>query len=103
MSTKNIISSLIGVIVIGGAIYFFMENSSNKTQVKDPAPISTSKENVLPQEQKNIVLEPKKNASSDEIIDYIVDGQSNDEMTAVETALKTPPSEEKDPTIVTNF
>ncbi len=98
MSTKNIILSLVGVIIIGGAVYFAMLQQS--TEITTTAPITTSKsEETRP----GVTPAPTKNASNDAIIDYLVDGQSADITTAAEASLQTsiPPTEE--PTISTNF
>lgn len=103
MSTKSVIISLLGVIVIGGAMYFSMGHSSNKIIMEDSSSIRTSKESTSLAEGKGVALEPGKNASNDEIIDYIVDGQTNNETKAAEASLETSSSVEAEPTIVTNF
>jgi hypothetical protein len=98
MSTKNIIFSLVGVIVIGGAIYFSMSKKSTDIEIKTMPPVSATQT-----EKKEIIQEPAKDASTDQIIDYIVDGQSGDETRAAQASLETSATAEAEPTINTNF
>ncbi len=99
MSTKNIIISLIGVIVIFGAIYFAMsKNSSNKAITQTP-PVATTTKSDTP----GVTAEPTAAASNDAIIDYIVDGQSADITAAAQAELKTSVPDIAEPTISTNF
>jgi hypothetical protein len=98
MSTKNIILSLVGVIIIGGAVYFAMSQQS--TKMTTTSPVSTSKNEQV---QPGVTPEPTKNASNDAIIDYLVDGQSADITAAAEASLQTSIPQEEEPSISTNF
>jgi hypothetical protein len=85
MSTKNIIISLIGVILIGGSVYFSMSKKQAVQPVQTPPVTTTNTENTASQ---SVVVEPTQNASTDEIIDYIVDGQTKEESQAAQATLK---------------
>lgn len=100
MSTKTIIISLLGVILIGGAVYFSM-SKNNDTAVTQNQPVTTT--NTPTADTTSVTQEPTKDTSTDGIIDYIVDGQSGDEMRAAQTSLDAPLSTEAEPTINTNF
>ena len=102
MSTKTIVVSLIGVILIGGAIYFTMSQKSSKVTTLTTPIQTTQKENSTSTETQS-TPEPTKNSSSNEIIDYIVDGQSSDEIKAAEASIDTSSSATVEPTISTNF
>lgn len=103
MSTKNIIISLVGVIVIGSAVYFTITHTPG-TDISDTIdPIQKTGSSSFG-EDKNITMDPDRNASNDEIINYLVEGQSNDEKKAAQVTLKASSTVEiKDPTISTNF
>lgn len=98
MSTKNIVLSLVGVILIGGAIYFSMSKKAAEIEMKTMPPVSTTQS-----EKTAVTQEPTKEASTDTIIDYLVDGQSSDETKAAQATLDAPISAEAEPTINTNF
>lgn len=101
MSTKQILITLVGIIIIGGALYLSM-SKKNTENVATTAPVTIDKNEITT--SKDLTMEPSKNASNDEIIDYIVDGQSSDETTAAEASLKTSSTATvEEPTISTNF
>lgn len=99
MSTKNILISLVGLIIIGSAIYFSM-SKRQATGTTPPPPITTETSNDTPTEQ---TQEPTASASTDEIIDYIADTQQQDESKVVQTVLDASPDTTEVPTINTNF
>lgn len=94
MSTKYIITILVGVIIIGGSIYFSMLPRTNNDMMSSTS-ISTTKSGE--------VLAPTKSASTDEIIDYIVDEQSKEETKTVQVILDASLTSPEQPTISTNF
>jgi hypothetical protein len=100
MTTKNSIICLIGVIVIGGAIYFSMNKTATTVTVQ---PISVTKEEVAPKQTDETTPAPTSDASTDEIIDYIVDGQSQDEVLAVQKTLEASSTPIINPAVSTNF
>jgi len=51
----------------------------------------------------SVTQEPAQDASTDAIIDYIVDGQSGDETKAAQATLETKVVADSEPTINTNF
>ncbi len=105
MSTKNIILCLVGVIIIGGAIYFAMSKKSSDVAITPP-PIQTTKDETSLSDGKSVTMEPRKDASNEEIIDYIVDGQARDETQVVEASLEISSASDTSveiPTINTNF
>jgi hypothetical protein len=97
MSTKSIIITLVGIIVIGGATYFAMSKKQNPLPA-NISPVSTTQNEIV-----TPVKEPTKDASTDEIIDYLVDTQSEEEMKAAKATLDTSPTSLDEPTISTNF
>lgn len=98
MSTKNIIISLIGVIIIVGAVYLAMSKKSTE-MLPETQPISTTKSENVP----GVTPEPTAAASNDQIIDYIVDGQAADITTAAEAELNVTVPTIDEPAISTNF
>ena len=95
MSTKSIILTLIGVIIIGDAVYFSMSKKPTNT-LTNTKPVTTTYDMVTSQE-------PTKNTPTDEIIDYIVDRQSEDETNVAQVTLETSPNSVSMPSITTNF
>lgn len=100
MSTKNIIISLVGVIIISGSVYFSMSKKQTTQPAQTPPVTTTNTENNASQ---SAVVEPTQNASTDEIIDYLVDVQTKEESQAVQATLDTPATSASEPTINTNF
>ena len=68
MSTKTIITSLVGVIIVGSIIYFTMKGKDPVAVTTEPVPVQIVKEET-PQGE-TAVVGPTKNASTNEIIDY---------------------------------
>jgi hypothetical protein len=98
MTSKNVLITLIGVIIIGSAVYFAM--SKRATAPIAPPPITTQN---TEKDTKAEVVAPSAQASTNDIIDYIVDGQSKDEMNVTQEALKENVAPTSEPTISTNF
>jgi hypothetical protein len=104
MTTKSILISLCGVIVISGAIYFAMSKKTPILSTYDITPVETKKQETSLVVEKDITSEPKKNASNEEIIDYIVEGQPSDEAKAAQAEIDaTSSTSQQDTVIKTNF
>ena len=104
MSTKTVIISLIAARIIGGAIYFTMANSSTVAMSNDYLSTQAEKSDNSITEDPRIVMVPNKEATNDQIIDYIVDGQSHDETMAAQATLEASgTSTIEEPIIRTNF
>ncbi len=102
MSTKTIITSLVGVIVLGSIVYFTMKGKDPVVVTTAPLPVQIVKEET-PQGDVAVV-EPNKNSTSDEIIDYLVDGQSKDETITLKASLDAAaPAALQEPVMSTNF
>ena len=102
MSTKTIITSLVGVIIVGSIIYFTMKGKDPVAVTTEPVPVQIVKEET-PQGE-TAVVGPTKNASTNEIIDYLIDGQSRDETTAAKATVDAiAPSPLQEPVTSTNF
>ncbi len=103
MSTKTIIISLVGFILIGSLVYFSMEKKKLTLEATAILPVQTT--NTKNSTQKDgVIKEPTATSSTDEIINYIVDGQSNNEPQAAQASLNATSSfSEGDLVIKTNF
>lgn len=97
MSTKKILLALGAVIIIGGAIYFastknvgdFMMKSENTSTMQGGA-------STTPQ--------PTKEATSESIIDYLIDGIAGDDTKAAEASIdQTTPASQGEANLNTNF
>ncbi len=99
MSTKNIIISLVGIIIIGGVVYFSMSQQKVTTSAPLP-PVTIDATNSSNTGQSP---EPTASASTNEIIDYIADGQQQDESKVIQSMLDASPETTEAPTINTNF
>lgn len=105
ISTKTIIMSLFGIIIIGSAVYF-----AKPKQVVEVQPVQVTEKVVeapiSPEAQTSpsLVVTPTQDASNDQIIDYIVDGLTTDEMNAARATISSStPGSQADLTIGTNF
>lgn len=104
-STKTIIMSLCGLIIIGSAVYF-----AKPKQVVQVQPVQVTEKVVeapiapATQTSPSLVAAPTQDASNDQIIDYIVDGLTADEMNAARATISSStPGSQIDLTIGTNF
>lgn len=105
MSSKTILISLCAVIIIGGALYVAIsqKSSTNNNVAIETPPVQTQAE-VPAQKEETVVTAPKADASTDVIIDYLVDGQTSNETKTVQATLDASiPSTTQDSTINTNF
>lgn len=103
MSTKAIIFSLVGVIVIGSAIFFAMKGNMSVVVTTEPLPVQITKEET-PNVGDSLAVEPTTNSTNDEIIDYLVDGQSHDETVVAKATIDSvAPAPFQEPITSTNF
>lgn len=105
MSTKTIIITACGILLIGGAVYFATQKKATDVP---PAPTVTTEQPAVQavetKEATNIVAqEPTKDTSSDQIIDYLVDDLTRNETSAVEATIDAGVPAQSDVTISTNF
>lgn len=103
MSTKTIIITACGILLIGGAVYF----TTQKKDTDVPPTVSTAQPTVQAVETKEVAAtiaqEPTKDSSSDQIIDYLVDDLTRNETGAAEATLDAAVPTQSDITINTNF
>lgn len=92
-NTKTIIWSISGLIVIAGALYFNIIKNPREGMMQENK-TSTGNESV----------EPAKNASNEEIIDYLVDYMTKDGTSSAEASMdSTTPSSQTASNVNTNF
>jgi hypothetical protein len=85
MPKKTFLLSFFGVLVIGGTLYFSSPQKSKAPVVTSPALVQVSQDEKI--QQPSMVptsTEPSKDASTEEIVDYLVDGVTDDETSATE-------------------
>ncbi len=102
-STKTIIVSLCGVLLIGGAVYFAKPKSPEKlsdNKITEQEPVKTPPQ---PVEKKESTQEPTAVSSSDAIVDYIADTLTENETQAVTEVINAGAPVESDVVIGTNF
>lgn len=100
MSTKTILWSLGALLIIGGSIFFGLTTKKEAEVMKQTAPEAqkTNKEIIV------TTPTPTKEAPSDAIVDYLVDGLTSDETKTVEATLdNTKPESQSQTTVNTNF
>ena len=100
-STKTILWSVSGIILLAAA--FYMVGSKKKDE---QGMTSEERARSVTQENSSVptTAPPAKDASSEAIIDYLVDGQSNDDTKSAEASIdNTSPASQGETTINTNF
>jgi hypothetical protein len=103
MSTKNIIISLVGVIVIGTAVYFSITKEHLSIEATTLPPTQTTKIENLTQKDDS-VKEPTSTSSTDDIINYLVNVQPHIETQSAQKILDVSATSSADtPIIRTNF
>ncbi len=105
MSTKTILLSSLAIIVIGGAVLFSSPKKVNDTPAPSQQAVSANTQNqqLMHIDEQAGTPEPKASASSDEIIDYLIDDLTKDETKATESMIDTVPNATSDVSISTNF
>jgi cytoskeletal protein RodZ len=104
MTTKTIIVSLVGVILMGSAVYFSMQKQPLSIEATTLPPVQTIRLADSSTTEKNPQKEPTATSSTDEIINYLVDVQPHNETQATQVSLETlTPTAVESPTISTNF
>jgi hypothetical protein len=103
MSTKTVLWSLGGFIIIAGVIYF-AKPQSPVAQLGTPLPSQQEEGLVAKKDPEAPTPEPTKDAPSDAIIDYLVDGISADDTKAAGATIdQTTPATSQTTSVNTNF
>ena len=107
---KNILLiAVFGIVIIGGSVYYALNNKRHTPIQKTiestrVTPVEQMTATTTKEDTNDLSSTPKKDASSDEIINYIVDDLASDESKAFEITLTTTSTSSPDiPTIGTNF
>lgn len=109
MSKNILLIAVFGIIIIGGSVYYATNNKQSlPIQKTREAAINVPAEKITATTTNNdisdVASSPKKDAQSDEIIDYIVDGLSSDESKTIDMTLAaTSSGTQEEPVIGTNF
>ena len=103
MPKKTLPLSLFGIIIIGSAVYFASPKESKVPIVASSTVHILQNKKTQDLTSRGTSTEPPKNASTDEIIDYITYGISTDEISVTEKIMAATSSLTKDVIISTNF
>lgn len=87
MSTKATLLAGIGILIISSVIYFSAPKKAKDISLVSP--VGTPRDEALTTSRETLSTMPKNSASSEEIIDYLVDGLSEEETRLTQTVLDT--------------
>ena len=87
MSTKTTFLAVIGILIISSAVYFSAPKKASNTSLTNP--LSATRGEAPTTSEETLSVMPKSSASSEEIIDYLVDGLSEDETRSTQIVLDT--------------
>ncbi len=109
MSKNILLIAVFGIVIIGGSVYYALNNKRHTpiqktTETARVTPVEQIIATTAKEDTSDLASTHKKDASSDEIINYIVDDLASDESKAFEITLTSTSTSSSDiPTIGTNF
>ena len=106
MSAKTILLSVCGILLIGGITYITTRKTPPQNKVSLQAPVQAEKTTPAANQMEIMTISavPTKDAPSDAIVDYLVDGLAHDDTVAADASIDaTRPAASDVTTVNTNF
>ncbi len=106
MSAKTVLLSVCGILLIGGIAYITTRKTPPQNKVPLQAPVQAEKSTPAANQMEIMTISavPTKDAPSDAIVDYLVDGLAHDDTVAADASMDASrPAPSNTSTVNSNF